>query len=106
LVKKSGPAFTIASQAIKVFRLYLTHDIKSLDKKTDDFVRKSYFGGRTEVFKPEYNSKTKPIYCYDVNSLYPTVMRENEFPTNFQYMSRVYDKNKMGFWECDVEVPD
>jgi hypothetical protein len=106
LVKKCGPAFTIASQAIKVFRLYLTHDIKSLDKKTDDFVRKSYFGGRTEVFKPEYNSKTKPIYCYDVNSLYPTIMRENEFPTNFQYMSRLYDKTKMGFWECDVEVPE
>lgn len=106
LVKKSGPAFTIASQAIKVFRLYMREDIKSLNKNIDSFVRQSYFGGRTEVFKPEYNSKSKNIYCYDVNSLYPTVMRENEFPTNFKFMSRVYDKSKMGFWKCDVEVPE
>lgn len=105
LVKKSGPAYTTASQALKVFRLYLTKKIMSLRPRVDSFVRKSYFGGRTEVFKPEFHSKTKNIYCYDVNSLYPTVMRNNDFPTNFKCETLTWYEDKMGFYECEIEVP-
>lgn len=105
LIQKAGQAQTIASQSLKVFRMYLREDIFSLKPAVDKFVRKSYFGGRTEIFKPEFSSKTDNIYCYDVNSLYPTVMYENQFPTNFSHWTGGYKEGDMGFYECEVEVP-
>lgn len=104
LIKKAGPASTMASQALKVFRLFLKEPIYSLRPRVEEFVRKSYFGGRTEIFRPEY-SGTKNLYCYDVNSLYPFVMKDNEFPTNFSRWSNSYDPNALGFYEATVEVP-
>ena len=42
----------------------------------EDFLRQSYCGGRTEVFKPHLK---KEGFHYDVNSLYPSVML-GDFP--------------------------
>lgn len=104
LIKKAGPASTMASQSLKVLRTFLKEPIAPLRPKPDEFVRKSYFGGRTEVFKPLYEGK-KPLYCYDVNSLYPTVMRDNDFPNRFIGWTYTYDPNVMGFYEAKVRVP-
>ena len=41
------------------------------DLETEEFLRDSYCGGRTEVFIPRLNTQG---YYYDVNSLYPFVM--------------------------------
>ena len=38
------------------------------DRKIDNFIRQSYIGGITEVYKPLMING----YCYDVNSLYYT----------------------------------
>ena len=114
LIKKAGPSHTIASQAIRVLRTFLDFPIHSLpdDEKdprynVDEFVRESYFGGRTEIFKPFFdgNKNTKKLYCYDVNSLYPTVMRLNEFPKKFSHFTRVYHPEKLGVYDAEVEVP-
>ena len=40
----------------------------------------SYFGGRTEVFKRGHVTKDDGYAVGDFNSLYPSVMRDNEFP--------------------------
>lgn len=104
LIKKAGPAYTMASQAIRVFRLFQTKKIRGLNKDVDAFVRLAYFGGRTEIFKPHYSGKKK-LRCYDVNSLYPDAMKNNEFPTNFSYSTYDYEPNSMGFYEATVEVP-
>ncbi len=49
--------------------------------------RESYRGGRTEVFRHgEY--KDRELYYYDVNSMYPHVMRENRFPTSVYALYR------------------
>lgn len=47
------------------------------DLELEEFLRASYCGGRTEVFKPFLPSKG---YHYDVNSLYPFVMVKGEYP--------------------------
>lgn len=104
LIQKAGPKTTMASQAIQVLRLFLKRKIPALPDPIDHFVRGSYFGGRTEVFKPLYIGK-KPIYCYDVNSLYPTVMRENDFPVRYERTTYQYLPEKMGFYDAKVEVP-
>ncbi|WP_026829750.1 DNA polymerase [Exiguobacterium antarcticum] len=80
----------------------------------EEFVRRAYYGGRTEVFTPQLEDG----YHYDVNSLYPHVMKENEFPIG--YYEHIYDPEKARtnyrFWkkyrkgagiaEANVTVPD
>jgi len=107
LIKDAGPAFTIAGQALKVLRLFLPCEIPSLGGPVDAFVRASYFGGRTEIFKPLFvpSKAYKKLYCFDVNSLYPTVMRENDYPGRFIGFTKIYDPNCMGFYDATVEVP-
>jgi len=128
LIKCAGPKTTIAAQALNVFRRYLSSKIRSLSTNVDDFVRKGYFGGRTEVFRPvfdcEYNSKKnelgfnkkqlkimekfkeyKNLAVLDVNSLYPFVMAQNEFPTDFINFTCEYKKDSMAMWKAKVRVP-
>lgn len=104
LIKKVGVQSTMASQAMKVFRLYLHRDLYALSDRQDRNIRAGYFGGRTEIFKPFYKG-TENLYCYDVNSLYPTVMRDNEFPNKLEREVDYYTEDDMGFFDCTVEVP-
>ena len=82
-------------------------------KFLEEFIRLSYYGGRTEVFKPFI----KNGYHYDVNSLYPYVMKTYDFPVGFpEYMEgkdaeRIYKMWERrgigaGFLYCDIFVPD
>lgn len=130
LVKQAGPTFTIASQAIKIWQLFLKDPIYKISENADEFIRRGYYGGRTEVFRPLYDAtydtkknpagfekdtlkilkeqgKTKTLNYVDVNSLYPFAML-NEFPIKLDcvhYNGKYYDKDKMGMWECLIEVP-
>ena len=108
IVKRAGHKKTTAAQAIEVLRLYLFNEIPAISsRKVDEFVRSSYVGGRTEVFKLTYKDPKgkENMRSYDVNSLYPTVMRDNEFPTKFKHFTSTYDGNAMGFYEATVHVP-
>jgi len=72
---------TVASLAMKVFKTRMSGDFEIIKKSVlyktqEDFVRESYYGGRTEIFKP----LAKTGYHYDVNSLYPFEMQENFYP--------------------------
>lgn len=53
-------------------------------KELRAFFREAYFGGRVEVFKYGH---FKNVRVYDINSLYPFVMREHTFPCS----PRTYD---------------
>jgi hypothetical protein len=108
LIRDSGPAYTIAGQAMKVLRLFIQDPIPGLSPTVDAFVRKGYFGGRTEIFKPlfEASKSKKKLYCFDVNSLYPTVMRAFDYPGRFLRYSYKYEPNEIGFYDATVDVPD
>lgn len=107
-VAQVGMKTTIASQSVQVFRSYLKEEVPSLSRDQDEFVRRSYFGGRTEIFRPYFDGKgKKKIQYVDVNSLYPTIMKTIEVP----FIPIGYDKSfnfktDTGFIECDVEIPD
>ena len=112
LVRECGVSFTVASQALKVFRSYLDERIMGCPtegpehKNPDKFVRQAYFGGRTEVFRPYFKAKPgEKISCFDINSLYPSVMRDFEYPTTFKRWEYKYNPKEFGFWEATVEVP-
>lgn len=112
LIRETGISFTIASQALKVFRSTLKDRImgcpvycKNDEFNADKFVRQSYFGGRTEVFRPYFKEKGKKLSCWDINSLYPSVMHGSEYPTTFKHWSHTYNPKEFGFWEATVRVP-
>ena len=75
---------TIAGQAMRAFRRrFMKHDIFIHDnKQAITLERLSYYGGRTECFQLGKIEGT--VYGFDVNSMYPSVMRTNYFPTNLK----------------------
>lgn len=102
-----GVSHTMASQSMKVFRTFLKKPIRSLSGEADLFVRDSYVGGRTEIFKPLFlGDKNNLLNCADVNSLYPYVMSINDMPTNYKGEVTHYDPKSFGFYEATVRVPE
>jgi DNA polymerase elongation subunit (family B) len=73
---------TIAKQALNAFRhrfmkhsIFIHNNVSALELE-----RESYHGGRTETFRMG-EIKVKPVYIMDINSMYPSVMQENLYPT-------------------------
>ena len=82
-------ALTTASQALNAFR-HKYMDVPIFIHHFPDPVkleRESYHGGRTECFFIGKKTDT-PIYYVDVNSMYPYVMRDGNFPTKFVHMTK------------------
>lgn len=104
-IAEVGPAITIASQAVRVMRGYLDSPLHSISDEVDEFVRRGYFGGRTEIYKPLFTGPGK-LHCYDVNSLYPTMMREQEFPNKFKKWTKKMGDSSLGYYEAKVTVPN
>lgn len=72
---------TAASQSMSIFRTaYKIHDIFiHTDKDAINLEREAYKGGRTECFK--IGRWWGHFWDLDINSMYPSVMRDNLFPT-------------------------
>jgi len=103
---------TIASTSMDVWRR--SHLKEDLIKETfffhdhKDFIYKAYYGGRTETFK---RGIFKDLYYYDINSLYPSVMRNNVYPkpSSIQIapMPNIDNIQKYeGVSECVVSTPN
>lgn len=104
-IKECGFKSTIAAQSVQIMRSHLKIEVPALTQKQDMFVRKGYFGGRTEIFKPLCDIGS-PLYYYDINSLYPTVMREISVPIHPMPSKTIGDPlTDCGFFECTVFVP-
>lgn len=104
VVKKGGQAYTIASQALKVFQTFMDEDHERCSKTIDSFVRGAYFGGRTEIFKPIHEGPQK-IKEYDINSMYPYVMKEMEYPVGKGIFTFREEVGKLGIYEAEVTCP-
>lgn len=95
---------TFASHALRVFRKdFLRQEIWKPHADIEEFVRRGYHGGRTEVFK----RRADRVLAYDVNSMYPYVM---QFPVPVRYIARSRhwrDKDgEYGFIDATVHWPD
>ncbi|MBA7577842.1 hypothetical protein ES708_19697 [subsurface metagenome] len=75
---------TISSQSFNTFRhRFMPSDIFIHNRRyVLNLERESYFGGRTECFKLGNFSKDK-YYYLDVNSMYPSVMRNGYYPVKY-----------------------
>lgn len=72
---------TLAGQAFTAFRhRFMTHDIMIHDREDVSFLeRQAYSGGRVECFFLGRKDGGR-FYYLDINSMYPYVMRNNEYP--------------------------
>jgi hypothetical protein len=99
---------TISRLALNIyFKNYMkNHKIPIISLSMYNDIKKGYFGGLTEVYKP-YG---KDLYYYDVNSLYPFAALNPMPGLNCIYVENVipekYSKELFGFYYCEVETND
>jgi DNA polymerase type B, organellar and viral len=98
---------TISSLA---FAIYRTNFLKPLrvpiiNGEMYDDIKVSYTGGSVDVYKSFGNN----VKCYDVNSLYPYVMLEQDMPVGnpiqFEGDISKFIKDPFGFFEVEVNAP-
>jgi len=76
-----GFAHTLAAQSLRTYRhKYMKHRILiDNDPRALELAREAYHGGRVEC--SYIGTLHRDLYYVDVNSMYPHVMREEEYPT-------------------------
>ena len=97
--------YSTATLSLKIYRSKFQEDpIFILPSNIDNFIRNSYYGGGTDVYK----GFSKLVYYYDVNSLYPAAML-NDMPYNLikihKNMDNINLENFFGFIEVEVLCP-
>lgn len=96
---------TVPSLAFAIFRMHYLKEntIPITSGKVFDFIKQSFTGGRTDMYRP--NGLNKDIYVYDINSLYPYVMSKFKYPigqiSQFEGDPTILE-NK--YWIGDVDV--
>jgi hypothetical protein len=99
---------TLPSLAFAIFRtkFMVEENIPQLSGRIAKNIREGYTGGAVDMYIP----KGVKIYAYDVNSLYPFVMKECPMPvgtpTYFEGNIRAIDPNAFGFFYCEIIAPD
>lgn len=96
-------SLSIGSIAMQVFRSRFLDRNEQATYNNPLLVTSAYYGGRVEVF---YRGITKgKVYVCDINSSYPNVMKNYEYPdTQFLEKSRL-KTHKFGVGKFRVEVP-
>lgn len=106
LVKDFGVplGLSIGSIAMQVYRSRFMDRNEQATYNNPMLVSEAYYGGRVEVF---YRGTTNGrVYVTDINSSYPNVMRNYEYPdTQFLEKSRL-KTHKFGVGRFRVRVPD
>lgn len=99
---------TLSSLSFAIYRTIFIKDFKIpiFTGELYNFIKKGYTGGAVDVYKPS----GKFIYRYDINSLYPYIMKEFPMPINYPVFIEGdisdFDLNQLAFIEVEVETPD
>lgn len=95
---------TLASLSLYLYRRrFQKHLLFSPSSKVDKFISEAYAGGRVEVFRPGQHEN---ISVYDVNSLYPSVMRNAHFPVGTPVRAIKFHDDKIGVYKVRFEQSD
>jgi hypothetical protein len=109
---------TLSSLAFAIFRSKFLKNAKIpiIDGDLFDQLKKAYSGGAVDVYKP-FPKKGEKVYRYDVNSLYPSTMKDFNMPVGnpiyFEGDISLIGPNSgynimnkpFGFFEVEVEAP-
>ncbi|XP_027177654.1 uncharacterized protein LOC113776793 [Coffea eugenioides] len=100
---------TAASLALSLFRSNYYDEVQFPihipNKNEDTFIRRGYYGGHADAYTP-YGEN---LYYYDINSLYPFVMKEFPMPGGVPVWHSDIDSMELdsmfGFIQAYVECP-
>ena len=99
---------TLSSLAFAIYRSKFLNEYKIplITGTMFNDISSSYSGGTVDVYKPIGEN----LYHYDVNSLYPYVMKDFPMPVGLPYyfegdIFSVY-KRPFGFFEVEIETPN
>ena len=98
---------TLSSLAFAIYRTVFIKDFKipKITGELYNFIKKGFTGGAVDVYKP-YG---KNIYRYDVNSLYPFIMKNFPMPVNKPIFMEgdlsEFNLNQFAFMEVEVQAP-
>ena len=95
---------TIASNTMDIFtHIFYKDKMTANELPIENVFREGYRGGRTEIFK-SYGTDLK---YYDINSLYPSVMINNEYPLpikdNFNKVFKI-NRDKLGIYKINADI--
>jgi len=102
---------TLSSLAFGIFRTHFLEEniIPQLSGEIAKDIRQGYTGGAVDMYIPK-NPDNTLIYCYDVNSLYPSQMLNESMPIGkpvlFYGDIRKVEANAFGFFYCNIIAPD
>lgn len=102
---------TLPSLAFAIFRSNFMEEnsIPQLSDKISKDIRQGYTGGAVDMYIP-YNKKGVKVKGSDVNSLYPSRMRDCDMavgnPIFFKGDIRLIDANAFGFFYCEIIAPN
>ena len=102
---------TLSSLAFAIYRtVFLENNtVPQLSGQVAKDIRQSYTGGAVDMYIPENKEGTK-LYAYDVNSLYPSVMLNNDMPVGkpilFEGDITKIEPDAFGFFYCKIVTPD
>lgn len=100
---------TLSSLALTIFRTnyydQINWPIHIPNRNEDTFIRRGYYGGHADAYKPNGEN----LYYYDVNSLYPYIMKSYPMPGGEPVWHGNLEgqdlENLYGFIEAYVECP-
>ena len=94
---------TVASLSLYLYRRrFQKYVLMKPRPKVDEFISKAYAGGRVECFRPGKHE----VFSFDVNSLYPSVMRKSKFPVGTPYVALSFHPEKIGVYHVRFEQTD
>lgn len=96
---------TLPSMALQLFRSKFCKVLPRVEDHRRLFYRTGYYGGRVEVYR--FKPVLGPVHHYDVNSLFPTQMRDGVFPDVDYWEENIpLDLEKWeGMAEVTIHVP-
>lgn len=106
---------TLPGLAFKIYRThYMDNKIPLMDGQVFNDLIKAYYGGHVDMYIPK--TSNNQIRQYDVNGLYPFVMKSFKFPTKLiayfiGEISKMSDyqhlyENNLGIYKVEVIAPD
>jgi len=93
---------TLPALVLRIFTKQLERDIYTPSRdKLKQMERDAYKGGLTLCMKTGVFDN---VNVYDVNSMYPNVMRNDVYPSSYVgYWSNTFEDKKMGLWRATYE---
>lgn len=95
---------TIASLSLYLYRRKFQKYILFKPRPVvDEFISKAYAGGRVEVFQTGSHDH---VNTFDMNSMYPAVMRNAKFPVGTPVVAKTFHADKIGVYHVEFDQPD